>query len=195
MKKIILFFLTCISLYSFSSCWHPYERNDLNEYAEDMRGQGIGYSSVEIDLAEYFLPAQTFIDDYKYIDGGYYCYEGIFRLIGDRCSKCILHLKYDEINYKAAKMAMLEGIPPEGKTIYSYDSYNFYENENFIKRFDSYDTPGSRFPSRFTMACYNDKKQVLVFIGYDANLQGEITQENFKAFIDETYGEYYDFSK
>jgi hypothetical protein len=53
-------------------------------------------------------------------------------------------------------------------------------------------------PKWFTMACYNDSKQTLVFIGFYSNKElphQDLTQEsNWKNFIDNYYGKYYDFN-
>ncbi len=54
------------------------------------------------------------------------------------------------------------------------------------------------FPRWFTMACYNDSKNELVFIEfYTTKLPDglDISQETWKEFIDKYYGEYHDFNQ
>ena len=61
------------------------------------------------------------------------------------------------------------------------------------------------FPRKFTMACFNDDINVLIFIGFYSYIKFGSSifeekylnnfEENFTSFIDQYYGEYYDFSK
>lgn len=85
---------------------------------------------------------------------------------------------------------MQKNIPVYGKNIYKYDGYVFYENENFVEINEE-----SYFPGWFTMACYNDENQTLIFIGFHEGTQDVNTIDDWKSFIDTYYGKYYDFNK
>ncbi len=52
------------------------------------------------------------------------------------------------------------------------------------------------YPSWFNMFAYNDQKETLVFMGFyctdkDYNIAGKV--KNWGAFLDEFYGEFFDF--
>lgn len=106
----------------------------------------------------------------------------------------MLALKYDEVIYEDAKQTMLEKIKPYGDKFYQYNDYTFYVNSWL-----------SFFHEHFTMACYNDENHTLIFIGlYSGTLAGpscleekylEDIEGNWKDFIDQYYGAYYDFSQ
>lgn len=55
-------------------------------------------------------------------------------------------------------------------------------------------------PRCFTMVCYNDMNQTLIFIGFQYSYTSNEDEEYLKslktweAFIDTYYGEYYDFN-
>ena len=89
---------------------------------------------------------------------------------------------------------MLENIVPYKSKYYTYGDYVFYRNSNYIKRSST-----ESFPNRFYMAGYNDEKRALIFlqmctprIKLDKKYRSDI-EGNFTEFIDEYYGEFYDF--
>ena len=89
---------------------------------------------------------------------------------------------------------MLDNIAAYNELYYRYNDYIFYENSHYIQ------TMGRRFPEDFTMACYNDKKCTLVFIGFNASVDSDQTyidkiNNDFGAFINAYYGEYHDFNQ
>ena len=56
------------------------------------------------------------------------------------------------------------------------------------------------FPYWFTMACYNDKNNTLIFLGmcdtyHTINKKFDDLTENWTEFIDTYYGDLYDFTK
>lgn len=165
--------------------------DSLDAYIGTCDISGFGEMSLSLDNPEYFLPSKTFYYDYKYIDAGYYMREAtIFFGSGD--SYVILHFKYEESVYFEAKEAMFEGIEPYDDNRYEYNGYVFYKNSNYIRLFNK--DEGDRFPKAFTMAGYNDDKNILMFIGYyGESEQGEIV--DWGAFLKKVYGEHYDFDK
>ena len=108
-------------------------------------------------------------------------------------------MEYEPDIYIAAKNYTLENIAPYENKYYSYNEYVFYENSNFYSSGDK-----RHFPEWFTMACYNDEKNTLIFIAFFAYTftkddkfidEKYITdfEGNFQSFIDEYFSEFYDF--
>jgi hypothetical protein len=201
MKKIICLLLVLSSFFGLTSCSGTnfllddiLEKTSLEEYIVRIKRHGEGYSEFELDRPGYFLPSVSFFDDYDYGDGGYYLREDFTFYPTPDIS--ILYLRYDENIYLVAKEYMLEKIEPYDGKYYTYNNYVFYENSNFIEMC----ALGRRFPQWFTMACYNDTNYTLLFIGFfiayyeDEKYPTDI-EENFGEFLEEHYGEYYDFSK
>jgi hypothetical protein len=205
MKKIIsifIAFLLCVS--SLSSCYQDLYYDSLEDYITRINKHKNGYSGVEIDRPNYFLPSDSFLEDYNYIEGKFVWLEddpfrGLFTT-NVRPEISFLCLKYKDNIYYNAKQFMLEKIEPYNDKFYTYNNYIFYENTNFINL-----KGGRNFPDHFTMACYNDQNYTLFFIGlYAGTLAGPSCLEekylndidnNWMSFIDTYYGEYFDFSK
>ena len=195
MKKVVTFVLALSMMLTLTSC---------DMFDDSVRFDSLGdyikpdeklcpRSNFSIDRPDYFLPSETFITDYAYICGEYHYYDEFKITSRTRPHICILVLRYDRQVYSDAKAYMIENIPDYNDLRYIYGDYIFYENANFVEGY------GNRyFPRWFTMACYNDTKQELVFIG----LYGTVDQKykddpqgNWVSFIDTYYGEYYDFSE
>ena len=94
---------------------------------------------------------------------------------------------------------MLTEIEPYDNNYYEYNDYVFFENSNFHKLLNR------SVPKHFTMACYNDTICTLIFLGMDSlTMSGSYCLEdkylndiegNWNSFIDQYFGEIYDFSK
>ena len=205
MKKIINIVLISMCIMFLSSCYQDLEISSLDEYVAQISQYKIGYSSVEIDDPDYFLPSRTFIQDYDYIEGKYYWREDdpLRQLFTTKVNPDIsfLCLQYDENTYYNAKEFMLKEIKPYGNKFYEYNNYIFFENSNAIKlRYSS-----SRIPEWFTMACYNDVNYTLIFIGfYSGTLAGPSCLEekyindidnNWDDFLNQYYGQCYNFNE
>lgn len=204
MKKIVSMILMCVFSLSIISCHHDSEKKSLDAYITHITKNQFGYSDVEIDHPNYFLPNNTFLEDYSYLEGDFYwresdCFKGLVTT-DVRPEISFLWLKYTESNYYQAKECMLAEIEPHNQKFYAYGNYIFYENSNFISLKN-----GQNFPEHFTMACYNDERQTLIFMGlYSTTLAGPSCLEekyladiddNWIEFIDTYYGEVYDFGK
>ena len=198
MKKALALIGIILAVFSFSSCSRTTYEDSLEEYIQllDMQGNvdKNGNSDTEIDCADYFLPSRTFVSDFEYVDGGYHYYEELSFDPNSPPEVCILYLRYEPTVYSEAKDFTLENIPAYGDEVYTYNDYIFYQNENFVnlkKRSD--------FPSWFTMVCYNDSNNTLIFIGFfdGAHVsENDIKRiSNWSEFVDTYYGEYYDFGK
>lgn len=204
MKKNIVILLVIFSL-GLTGCYQDLEKNSLEEYVVFINKNNFGFSNTGIDNPKYFLPSVSFVEDYDYVEGGYYWREddmlrGIFTT-NVLPETVLLYLKYDESIYYSAKQTMLENIKPYGDKFYEYNNYIFYENSNEINL-----SPGERnFPEDFTMACYNDEKHTLIFIGLESvtlagpscidNKYLEDIDNNWGSFVEEYFGEYYDFQE
>ena len=172
MKKIICVLLVIFVSLGLASCYTDLEENSLEEYIDQINRNKCGYGSKSINDPELFLPSISFFQEYNYIDGGFYWREddpmrGTFTT-NVRPEIALLYLKYEEDIYYEAKQEMLEKIKPYNDKFYLYNNYVFYENSNYID-FSS----TRRFPKKFTMACYNDENQTLIFIGlYSGTVAG-----------------------
>lgn len=206
MKKIINFLLISMCIVLLSSCYQDLKKDSLDEYILQINQNKIGFSSVEIDHPDYFLPSLTFIQDYDYIDAKYYWREddplrGLFTSNIDP-EISFLCLKYEEATYYIAKEFVLNAIIPYDNKFYVYNGYVFYENSNFI---NLQPAPTSRFPEYFTMACYNDVSYTLIFIGFHSGtLAGPSCLEekyidgidnNWGDFLNQYYGQCYNFNE
>jgi len=228
-KRLLAVLLCCALCLSLTSCFdfgseewgdffhRKYEnllRNSLEDYADVIRrNTGCYYSSYGIDDAGYFVPTSTFLDDFPYVDGTF-----VWRLDAafmDRHSSesltdlfpeiTLLAVTYEEQVYREAKQCMLDVIPPYDDTRYIYGRYVFYENANYIEQeVKLYGERVSWVPLGFTMACYNDERHTLVFIGMESFAKGDYCipdiyqsdiEHNWVPFIDRYYGLYYDFSE
>ena len=190
MKKIIEFVLISMFIGLLSGCYQDFEKTSLDEYILQINQNKIGYSNVEIDRPDYFLPSTTFIQDFDYVEGKYYWREddplrGLFTSnVNPEIS--FLCLQYDESTYYNAKEFMLNAIIPYDNKFYECNNYVFYENSNFIN------LHYRDFPEWFTMACYNDEKYTLVFIGLNSGtLAGPSCIE--KKYIDDIDNNWTDF--
>ena len=189
-KKIICIVLCTVVLSQLVGCYQDLEKHSLHDYIEQINKNGVGFSSVEIDRPDHFLPSLTFIEDYQYIDGSFHWREddpfrGVFTSkVHPEVS--MLCLRYDVETYYQAKEYMLEAITPYGDEFYIYNDYVFYENSNFIE------LRGRQFPEFFTMACYNDEKNTLVFIGmYSGTLAGpSCLDDRFLSDIKENWADF-----
>ncbi len=205
MKKLILCLLVIIACcLGLVGCYQDLEETSLEEYILHINRNKFGYSNVGIDHPDNFLPSLTFIEDYEYIEGGYYWREEDLTRDLFKSKRqpeiVVLYLKYDEGMYGEAKQFMLKNIIPNDKT-YIYNDYIFYENTNFNPQNGT-----DKVPQFFTMACYNDTKNVLVFIGMSSGkafTSGSLLEDKYLTdlenhwteFIDQYFGEYYDFSQ
>ncbi len=195
MKKILSIILIFVLIISLSSCYVDRYHDSLDEYIAHIQKHQLGYSEYEIDLPEYFLPSLTFITDYEYEEGGFYFYEeDVFRLKQQKPATSLLYLKYSSEVYLDAKNYMLENMPMYGDEFYYYNQYVFYLPDNSINNQRDF-----HFTHWFTMACYNDSNNTLVFIGFSNS--NEFMEEAFElsknwvAFMDRFYGEYYNFAE
>ncbi|MBQ3017772.1 MAG: hypothetical protein IJD89_02390 [Clostridia bacterium] len=201
-KVVIMVLILNIMVGCLVSCVEfPYRYNleydSLDEYKSQVEERGNGF--FHFDDAEVFLPTQTFLSDFKYINGSYnssseLVYNWVFiDKKSAQPSKVLLSLEYTKEEYEKAKAHTFEKIPRCGED-YVYNDYIFYQNSNFMESKED-----AKFPCNFTMVCYNDKNNTLIFIGFTYKYFSEEEQANIKSnwqgFIDKYYAEYYNFSR
>lgn len=212
-KKIfsILLILTCVtsitSCYDNGSIYLDHHYTSFEEYKDvyDFYTGGTGKSVCAIDNAGYWLPSLTFFDDYEFVEATYSLYEeDPLRDLFDHRRKpdvAILTLTYEEGTYNQAKSFMLSEIELLDNKIYTYNDFCFYVNYNYYFLYK-----GIQFgeiegiTDAFMMACYNDQKNILAFVGYyQGNPLSEeevkSIEEDWASFVEEHFNPYYDFSK
>ena len=195
--------LFLLILFMLTSCCYKTEYNSLEEYKKKINETGLGYSSFELDKPEYFLPGNTFLEDFSYLNGEYFFYEK--SAFCDICGnekmpdRVLLALEYDTASYYDAKEFVISNIPKYENYSYSYYNYHFYMNGNFMERFSNEELP--EIPNWFTMVSYNDLNNMICFLGFH-NSYPELDEKylndlenNWQSFIDQYYGKYYDFSE
>lgn len=135
-KIIICTLMITVIVFSFGSCSvFPFRQvsqcDSLQEYKDDIEPNGIASYSENINV-ENFLPSQTFLSDFEYLEGDFHFYsEKVFNwMFFDKSSssprKAILSLKYSDEVYESAKAEVLSKIPSANDNIYKYGDYVFY---------------------------------------------------------------------
>ena len=210
MKKRIIAFILLVLICGSSliSCdefvdLHYTSFEEYKEVANDSRGEGGGFSHIELDLSSLWLPSIYFLDDYEYIDATYSLYEEApsrdWFEMRNKPDISVLTLTFEKAEYEKAKEFMLDQIHPQGEEYYVYNDYYFYINHNYFNFF----VPLEKYRGishRFMMACYNDQKNILAFVGYyQGNPLSEeevkSIEEDWASFVEEHFNPYYDFSK
>ena len=205
MKKVIAIILLLVTLSILLTGCGVVEINSLDRYKEWVSETTFGFSEVEIDHPKWFLPSYTFLDDYIYIEGNFYYYstEDLHFLINKDFmpDRSLLTLKYEESVYLQAKQCVLDNILVFEDKYYTYGNYQFYVNKNFMDKVN-YTAPDRPLPERCTMVCYNDENNTICFLGFYKRAAYQLSEKyindlesNWTSFIDQYYGEYYDFSK
>ena len=209
MQKYII--LTSIFALLLGSCQNKrIYKDSFDDYADKIEKYGFGYSGTELDLAETFLPSQTFISDYSYLEGTYHYNDpGIFPK-NKEAETAILTLTYDNENYVLAKDYAQKHLDLTSKNNLEYNNYYCFENMAQPKyygdgEYSHLDEEGNNkfFPSWFTMFCFNDTKKILIFLGiciyYSSSDEEEEDKEKILSdwgyLLNTYFGQYYDFSK
>ena len=176
MKKFcftILIIMLCILLCSCT----PFEKHGINNYHP-------ANSDVEITI---FLPEGDFLNMFEYVEGDYrfYRYEKIAFAV--EIERAFMYLKYDDEVYPLAKQYVLENNYLSENSVDEYKGYIFYDR-NYGERYFK--------PSEFRRFAYNDSNNTLLFIGFyeGADYANVSDFPDWGAFLEEYYGEWYDFS-
>lgn len=201
-KKLITLLLLCLLLVCCISSCTPYSSNSLDDYIKKLEGSGYGFSEVEIDDVDTFLPSKTFLIDYKYTIGTYnYKDYGLAKGI----ELVILTLEHNDIIYIDAKNYCDSHMDLSLTNTFQVNNYYFAENMAHPKhygygKYSHLNEKGENkhFPRWFTMFCYNDDKNTLIFLGFSDSYQkdGEKNKilSDWSYFLNKYYGKYYDFN-
>ena len=185
-QRIYAIFLgLCIVFLIARAIVPPVVYNSLEDYVEYVNRYEMGLSGGDLDDPEVFLPSANFFTDIEYQSGKYYyfCEDAILFKTVEPKEYVILQLVYSDENYGLAKQIMTYNILAYDDEEFECNGYVFYKNANFANKVGS----GYDFPRKFTMACYNDEKNTLVFIGYCNNLQENIN--DWGVFVEENFAQ------
>ena len=191
-KKLMAVLLLIACAISFCSCTFldflfytptPEElpKRSLDDFSTNISSKG---------LSSNMIP-EGFIDRFAYSEGYFYYY---FSGDLDPDSREILFVffQYDDATYQLAKEYVIEQMPLSDNVVETYNNYCFYD----VLGDDRYLI---RYPDCFVRFCYNDTNNTLIFLALDAYGEyRETTNEladNWGAFLDEFYGQWYDFSQ
>ena len=177
MKKIVVAILTMLVCLSFCSCT-SFEKHGIEKYSP-------ANSDVEITV---FLPEDDFLTEYEYIEGDYHFYRYEEILFAPELERTILYLKYDDNTYQDAKKCVMENDYLSDNSVEEYNGYVFY-NVDYNDR--------GYHPWEFRRFAYKDANNTLLFIGfYECADYPNVSDFNdWGAFLEEYYGEWYDFSQ
>lgn len=173
--------LLCVCL---SACYtaDPFEKRSLDSFSSTWSNYG---------TTRNIIP-EGFIDKFAYTDG--YCYHFCFGKSDfsfDISDRALLFFEYDDETYNQAKEYVFANLTLSSEPIEEYNGYIFYDNYAEHFNFD--------FPYAFLRFAYNDSKNTLIFMGCytfeDFDKDIEQTSADWGAFLEEYYGEWYDFSQ
>jgi hypothetical protein len=142
---------------------------------------------------------ENFIENYDYEDGNYYFSEQGYIDQKKHIEKTLIYIQYDSETYLEAKAHSLENLILAEESIGEYNGYQFFINKTSVKSGLTY-LDGKHFPKKFLSFAYNDEANTLVFIGFyvvypevEADV-AELVADNWGAFLEKYYGEWYSFS-
>ncbi|MCH5179701.1 MAG: hypothetical protein J1F32_00600 [Erysipelotrichales bacterium] len=206
--KLGKYLLCGLVLFGLTSCGVDLYHDSLENYINLIKSNDIGYSEYELDTPECFLPSKAFITDFNYLDGGYRMFEKDPVVSSFSSNKTpnivILWLTYENTTYQEAKLFADSHLDLSSTNTFQYNNYYFAENMAHPKHYGAgqythLDENGNNtfFPIWFTMYCYNDIKNTLIFMGFYCPLEDgekEKVTSDWGYFLNTYYGEYYDFN-
>ena len=149
-----------------------------------------GPSLSRVGLGSNMIP-EGFIDQFAYSEG-YFYYYGPVTLLPDSRESLFMFFQYDDATYQLAKEYVIDTMPLSDSAVEEYNNYHFFDvlgDHRYL----------NRYPSCFIRFCYNDTNNTLIFLALEAFGQyRESTSEladDWSAFLDEFYGQWYDFSQ
>lgn len=159
-----------------------------------MQKQGLdkfSHNDSNMSLTLNLIP-ENFIDDFEYVNGDYYYDDHAPIPFYKVTERVFLFLKYEESIYNEAKSYAMEKLSLSETATECYNEYIFFENYSEFQNLNDY-------PYTFIRFAYNDTKHTLIFLAFDvsAELHDEVDQysNDWGAFLDRYYGEWYDFSQ
>lgn len=158
-----------------------------------------------MSLTSCLLPSETFLQDYPYTNGSFYYYEKMAFVSDDR-ELVFMELDYSSEVYEQVKQYCLDNMNLSEVNVKELNGYIFQENLNLPKMHEHLENGvNTKFPYFFTMFAYNDSLQTLLFLGFhcddyrekktDTEEKADIANEDWGGFLQEFFGEYYDFAQ
>lgn len=147
-------------------------------------------------LCQQLFPTDSFLSDYKYIDGDFYFIDT--QDFGWGYAKAFAYLTFDPEIYIIAKQYCLDSFLLSDENCYQWDNYHFSEHICYKgKDADGEWILKSDFPRHFNMFGYHDESCTLFFLGYyngdPQSKERELAVDDFYAFLKEVFGDYYTF--
>lgn len=181
MKRFIIALLLISAL--FTSC-NDYSNQGLDNFS-------INDSSLE--LTTYLIP-ENFIEKFEYVDGNYYYDDSSVIPFYAVCERVLIYIQYEEDVYISAKEFAITNLYLSEEITEEYNQYVFYYSTNNESR----NINDDNLPYTFVKFAYNDTKHTLIFMAFDVSVElyDEVDQylNDWGAFLDKYYGEWYDFS-
>jgi hypothetical protein len=188
MKKVVLIILL-VALILLSSC-------APRTFNPEKGLENFDKNDSEFSLCQYIMP-DGFIEKYDYKDGNYYSIETGSIYNGTTVDRAFIYIQYDAEIYDDAKICAIENLSLSNEAIHEYNGYYFFLNHSSsVDDIDYLD--GRNFPYKFLSFAYNDSTNTLVFFGLyiSSELKNQTIEEaeDWPAFLEKYYGEWYSFS-
>ena len=196
--RAIVCLLACLLLLSMTSCSVLFPNSPL--FSSDITFSGLDEfdtTTSSLSLTTYLIP-EDLLTKYAYTEGDYHYFDNAY-LTEAFMEKAFLYLAYDESVYAEAKQYCLDTFKNlSAENVKEYNGYIFTENlERAIACEEMENGRNKEYPHTFVMFGYNDSLCRLVFIGFacgdDHNEKAALADTDFGTFLNEFYGEYYDF--
>ena len=140
----------------------------------------------EFDTANYNLP-EDFLDTCGYTDGKFYLDTEMnedYLYLLEKLDRTLMWLSFKEAEYELAKSSILNRVKPYIQEEKVYNEYHFM-------------IYGYNFPDRCRMTCYNDEKDILIFmVIYCESWKYpdiEYGTTDFGLYLKTFFGDFYDF--
>ena len=187
MKKFYAICLVCsLLLLNLISCSYHYEKKGLDNFSANDSDYGICGDLIPPEL----------IDKYNYEKGDYFFITKEKAPFIPEYDKCLLYLVYDDNTYSEAKKYTMEQLILSDQAVEVHNNYYFFENWTPAETGDTF--LKDNFPHEFVRFAYNDTNNTLIFIGLfmpeTSNKTTDQTSTDWSSFLEQYYGEWYDFS-
>ena len=177
MRKIAVIILSLCFL--LTSCSRTIEIRGLEKFDK---------ANSTHSLCQNLLP-DDMINKFSYQSGDYFYLEVAPEGFGSIYDKALLYLTYDKTIYPAAKQYAMEQLDLSEEIVEEYNCFVFYDNQNPYVDISPYE---------FNRFAYNDETNTLLFIGFYASMEFhdevDAYANDWGAFLENYYGEFYDFS-
>ena len=161
------------------------------DYSTEKRSpKDFSQNASELGVTRALIP-EEFVEKFTYTDGYYchYCFSKSF-FSSSSSDRALMFLQYDGETYEEAKAYVFANMDLSEESVESYNGYAFYDiyTESF----------GINAPHQFKRFAFNDSKKTLIFIGHYSFQYEDILEEysdDWGAFLNDFYGDWYDFSQ